>query len=359
VTSSIHQVLVGAAPGDAITEMARRLRAGLQSVGASEIYAFGIDAGTDPAIRPLQELPPPDGSSMLVYHSSYGRPEMTDLLARRRQRLVLVHHNVTPSKYFIEHDPAFAVGLEWARTELTHLRDRVALAIAVSEYNRRDLEALGYRDVRVVHAGLEPMRLLSEPSDHAFEALLARTFPGGFVLGVSQLLPHKRQDTLIGAMHLVQYVHQHDLGLALIGPARMAGFAHGLERFAESLRVRPCWIVGRATDRQLAAAYRMADVFVSTSEHEGLGIPPLEAMAFGVPAIVRGAGGVPEAVGSAGLVLPEEAGPELFAEAIVRIRSDRRLRDAVVGAGHRRAAAVSAEDSVGEVVSLISQVMAR
>lgn len=359
MTLSIHQVLVGAAPGDAITEMARHLRAGLRSVGESEIYAFGIDAGTDPVIRPLQELPPPDGSSVLVYHSSYGRPEITAVLARRRQRLVLVHHNVTPSKYFLEYDPAFAAGLEWARTELRHLRDRVVLAIADSEYNRSDLEALGYRDVRVVRAGLNLSRLLAEPPDRAFEAQLARTFPAGFVLGVSQLLPHKRQDTLIGAVHLVQYVHEHDLGLALIGPARMPGLALGLERFAERLRVRPCWIVGSVTDRQLAAAYRMADVFVSTSEHEGLGIPPLEAMAFGVPAIVRGVGGVPEAVGSGGLVLPEDAGPELFAEAIARIHSDRRLRDAVVGAGHRRVAAVSAEDSVGEFVSLISGVVAQ
>jgi glycosyltransferase involved in cell wall biosynthesis len=42
----------------------------------------------------------------------------------------------------------------------------------------------------------------------------------------------------------------------------------------------------------------MADVFVSTSEHEGLGIPPLEAMAFGLPAIASRAGAAGEIITS-------------------------------------------------------------
>ena len=58
-------------------------------------------------------------------------------------------------------------------------------------------------------------------------------------------------------------------------------------------------------------------MFASASVHEGLGIPPLEAMAFGVPAIVRDAGATVETVAGGALVLPFGAGPLMFAEAIL------------------------------------------
>jgi glycosyltransferase involved in cell wall biosynthesis len=357
VLRSIHQVLVGAAPGDAITEMARRLRTGLRELAPSEIYAFGIDPGTDPAVRPISELPEPQHGAVLVYHSSYGLPEITRILLHRRQPIVLVHHNVTPAKYFIDHDPRFAAGLEWARVELTHLRSRVALPVAVSDYNRLDLETLGYRDVRVIPAGVDPHRLMAQPSDPEFARMMASHVPGDFVIGVSQLLPHKRQDTLIAALHLVQHVHGLDLGLALVGPSRNAAFTDALRRFGAGLRVRNLWIVGRTTDRQLATVYRAASLFVSTSEHEGVGIPPLEAMAFGVPVIARAAGAVPDTMRGGGILLPEDAGPELFAEAIVRIHQEEALRQRLVHAGYERASAVGSADSVGDFVAMVSEVL--
>lgn len=353
----IHQVLVGAAPGDAITEMARRLRTGLRQLGPSEIYAFGIDKGTDPTIRPLHELPPADPRTVLVYHASYGLPAITDVLQKRRQSLVLVHHNVTPTEFFIEHDAQFASGLEWARTELSYLRDRVVLAVADSEYNRHDLEGLGFADVHVVAAGLQPHRLTALPSDASMARHVHERFPSGYVLCVSQLLPHKRQDTVLGAVHLLQTVHQSTLGVALVGPSRMANMRDSLQRFGERLRLRDFWLVGRTTDRELATLYRGARVLVSASEHEGIGISPLEAMSFGVPVVARGAGAVPDTVGSAAIVLPEHAGPELFAEAIARVERDEHLRRELVHRGYVRAQQMAAEQSVASFVELVRKVV--
>ena len=302
-------------------------------------------------------MPPADPRAVLVYHASYGLPALTELLLKRRQPIVLIHHNVTPSKYFIDHDPPFASGLEWARTELAHLRGRVVLAIADSPYNRGDLETLGYDDVHVIAAGLNPHRLIAQPSDPAFARQLAERCPGGYVLCVSQLLPHKRQDTVVAAMHLVQYVHELGLGLVLVGPSRMPALTKALQAFADGLRLRDFWLVGRTTDRQLATAYRGATVLVSASEHEGIGISPLEAMAFGVPVVARGAGAMPDTIAGGGVVLPEAAGPTLFAEAIARVASDADLRHTLVRRGYHRAAEMGAADSVEPFVRMIAQVM--
>ena len=78
-------------------------------------------------------------------------------------------------------------------------------------------------------------------------------------------------------------------------------------------------------------------MYVSTSDHEGFGVPLLEAMANDVPVIPYGSTAVPETMGGGGLVLPSKE-PTTVAAAVHRVVSDDGLRRAMVEAGHRRLA---------------------
>jgi glycosyltransferase involved in cell wall biosynthesis len=60
---------------------------------------------------------------------------------------------------------------------------------------------------------------------------------------------------------------------------------------------------GKISDAQIYAYYRAADVFLSASEHEGFGVPLVEAMAFDVPVIAYAATAVPETMGKAGILI--------------------------------------------------------
>ena len=53
----IHQVLVAASPGDAITNLALGTAPLLRRVGPSEIYAHHIAPELDDDVLPLRELP--------------------------------------------------------------------------------------------------------------------------------------------------------------------------------------------------------------------------------------------------------------------------------------------------------------
>ena len=53
-------------------------------------------------------------------------------------------------------------------------------------------------------------------------------------------------------------------------------------------------IIKPKSDKEIAATYQCADVFISTSWCEGFGLPPLEAMACGCAVICSDAGGVNE-----------------------------------------------------------------
>jgi len=349
----VHQLVTGAGAGDAITSMALTLRSHLRERGSSDLFARFIAPEMAAEVRPMSELGPGRSHDVLVYHASFGTPDVTRALLDRPERLVIVYHNITPWQLFLDVDPDLAARLHWGRHELQLLRDRCALVVAVSEFNRRDLEALGFVDVRVIPAGLQPDRLAHVPPDVAMARRLAELQPHGYVLAVSQLLPHKRIELLLHAMHLVQWCHELPIGLVVAGHQRMESYAAALHEVATRLQVGGVWFTGALTDAELASAYRGASLFATASAHEGLALPPLEAMSFGVPVVAIGAGALPETIGGAGLVLPENAGPMLVAEAIAEIATDPDRRDRMRIAGRERVEDVTAEDPADTFVQLL------
>jgi len=353
--TSVHQVIIGAGPGDAITQMALDIQADLGRRSTSNIFARFIDPAMATEVLALDHLPAGRPSDVIVYHSSFGDPEVTKTLLRRPEQLVLVYHNITPSAFFVEHDPSFAAGLEWGRHELMLLRDRVSLTIADSDFNANELLEMGFPEVHTIPAGLRPGRMTATVPSSSTLRDLDHTVTHPFVLNVSQLLPHKRQHVLIQATHVLQTIHAIDIGLVLVGASRSPVYTRALQELTRRLRVRHVWFAGRQPDAALATIYRRASVFASASMHEGLGIPPLEAMAFDVPTIVRDAAAVAETVGSGALVLPNDAGPLLFAEAIRRVIDDEALRSTLITRGASRLDELLATTGTDGLISLIEQ----
>lgn len=60
---------------------------------------------------------------------------------------------------------------------------------------------------------------------------------------------------------------------------------------------------GYIDDSDLAALYSGAEWFVYTSQYEGFGLPPLEAMQCGCPVITSNTSSLPEVVGNAGVMI--------------------------------------------------------
>lgn len=349
----VDQIVITASPGDAITSMALELRDAFRKRWRSDIYAKTVLPQLTGDVFDLADLPPTSRRNTLIYHSSYGEPAVTHTLLRRTERLVISYHNLTPPEYFMAWDAELARGVEWGRYELRLLADRAALTVADSTFNADDLAQYGYTDVEVLPAGIRPDRLLCLPTDLRLSEELHDRFPAGYVVVVAQMLPHKRIERVIEAVHLVRAVHEIDLGLVVVGSKRLPEYASALERHANWLHVDRRWFTGALTNQQLATVMRQASTFVSASEHEGLSLPPLEAMATGLPAVVHGAGAVPETVQDGALVLPEHAGSMLFAEAIAATLLDPTLRSLLILRGLEHVAIVRNRSSVDRLVQLI------
>jgi glycosyltransferase involved in cell wall biosynthesis len=332
----IHQIVVSASPGDAVTNAAFGLQQLLQRVGPSGLFARYIDPRLDGQVFPLsvyEACAHPD--DLLIYHVSIGEPEVVQFLLGRRERLVLVYHNITPAKYFATLDPAFAGLLACGRSELELLRDRADLALAVSAYNAAELESLGYEDVRVSPLPVDASALNGIEPDEATMAELAQ-LDGPIILYVGQLLPHKRPDLLLQAYHVLTTYLLPEAHLVLLGPGRNERYRRALMTMVAEMNLHRARIPGWVTVEQLAAHYRQAEVFATTSEHEGVCVPLLEAMSFDLPVLARAFGAIPETMGDAGLLLPAEADPFFIAEALAEILTSEALRSELSRRGRDR-----------------------
>jgi glycosyltransferase involved in cell wall biosynthesis len=339
----IHQVLVSASPGDAITNEAFELRQTLRQVCPSEIYARFYDPVLAGEVIPLGQFSrradsEPE-SDLIVFHASIGEPEVLAFLLERPERLVLKYHNISPADAFRDYDPAFAGLLEAGRDELAALAAHTTLALADSQFNAGELDALGYRDVRVAPLIIDLDRIRGTEPDWGTDNHLRTQLHGPVLLSVGQLLPHKRPNLMIQAYHVLVTYLVPDAHLIMVGTPRLPRYFQTLQLMVSELNLPGAWLTGAVTDAQLAAFFRHADVFVTASEHEGFCAPLAEAMTMDLPIIARDFAAVPETLGGAGLLLPADDDPLLLAEAMAEMLSNDELRKQCVDAGRRRAEA--------------------
>ena len=356
----VHQVLVTATPGDAITNSALELRDLLRRLGDSHVFARYIHPDVADEIVPLREYDRRRAThhhdDVILFHASIGEPNVYSFISERPERLVLVYHNISPSKPFLPYDPAFAGLLEAGRQELAALKDRVVMALADSQYNADELLALGYRDVRVSRLiiDIERMRRI-EPDPQVTEWLTA--IEGPVLLFVAQILPHKRPDLLLKAFHVLVTYLKPEAHLLIVGANRLPAYAHALEEFRRELNLGAASFRGSLDDGAWAAHYRRADVFVTASEHEGFLVPIVESMAFDLPIVARAHGAIPETMGDAGVLLPPEEDPVLMAEAVGEVLDNAALRDELVQRGRQRLEAFHPEKARAEVLEHLLSVL--
>lgn len=334
----IDQVVPSLGRRDAVGVHVLHLRELLRSRGYhSDIWVQGVFPELRHEARLMADLPGahrPD--TWWLYHLAVGSP-LADRLAARREPLLLDYHNVTPAPLLGHWLPWATESAELGERQVRSLAPRTAFAVADSGWNELDLRAAGYRHTAVApplfDAGAVP------PDPAALAARRAERRPGQVDwLFVGRLAPNKAQHDLVKALVCAERFLGMRCRLHLVGTGLGERYPSAVRQLARRAGVGDrVQLVGMVDDGVLAAYYATADVFVSASDHEGFGIPLVEAMAAGVPVVAVDAGAVAETVAGGGLVVPDKA-PLALATAVHRVVTDEGLRRRLVDAGHRRAA---------------------
>jgi glycosyltransferase involved in cell wall biosynthesis len=260
---------------------------------------------------------------VLLYQAASVSGGIVDFLIERREPKVISYHNLTPARYYQPYEPATAAGLEHASRELQRLAQRVRVAMAASEFNAADLRAMGVEDVCVVPPYLGP-GLHASPDVAALAALEAgRT--GIELLFVGRIVPNKAHQHLVRMMAAMRAAIDPGARLHVVGPPGPETYRRVLVGLVERLVPGGVIFSGAVSDAELAAHYRHADAFVCLSEHEGFGVPLVEAMRAELPIVAYDAGAVGETLGGAGVLL-RTVDPRTVAEVVARVAGDEVLR---------------------------------
>lgn len=319
---TIHQFAISVSLGDGISNGMMLTRKLLRQAGVkSEIYCIDPKPEVAGDVLCMDDYVPGSANALLVHHG-IGNP-VESWLRELPERKFMVFHNITPSGLFpADHpiQPMLAHG--WQQVD--SWKDWLTGSIAVSRQNLQELLDRGYRQDNTVEIPLLVDLERLEPA-----AVEAHDRPRPFtLLFVGRIMPHKNQLALVEAFGQLLHRTQVPLQLLLVGGFTVKDYQARIEQRIEELGIGAfVTLTGKVDDDTLNALYNRSDLFVSLSQHEGFGMPLIEAMAHGLPVLAYNApySNVAHTLGNAGLLLDND-NPYEVAAAITQLLENPALR---------------------------------
>lgn len=323
--------------GDAIGNNARILkRFFLSSRVRTEIFYLDADPDTRSEGLPVGELDDwlleKDDTIVILHYALPSR--LNDIFRRIPACRILVYHNITPPEFLRGYPHLQHLALE-GRRQLAALRDVPNFCVADSEFNRLELENLGFQETREI-----PILMDFTAYDQTPCPVISRMFPGEDIINflfVGRITPSKCQHDVIRFYgYFKRYVNPR-CRLILVG--KHAGFDRYLRqcrKLADQLKLGDIHFTGKVTHAELLAYYRLADVFISMSEHEGFGVPLVEAMHMDVPVMAFSAAAVPYTMSGGGIVFHRKDNMIILSELAQILTEDNSIRTGLIDSQRMR-----------------------
>ena len=353
----IHQILATLGYGDAIGHEVLGIQRVLRAAGyESEIFVETADWRLEPLTRDFRELVDfshPD--NLLIHHFSIGSKASRTAFALP-DRMALIYHNITPPEYFVGVHRTLARECFHGRRELRAYADRCDLALGDSEFNRQELEALGFPRTAVLPVIPDLSHL-----DRAPDWLVAQDFDDDWtnILFVGRVIANKRIENLIRYFHAYHTLINPRSRLLVVGA--QSGFKRylaSLLQLTATLDASHVHFIGHVSDEELVAFYEIADLFLCASEHEGFCVPLVEAFYKQVPVLAYAATAVPSTMDGAG-VLYDEKDPVYVAALMDGILSNPDLQDRIVEGQLAAVERLRAKDFAGTLHGFVDQILSR
>ena len=352
----IHQVLATLGYGDAIGHEVLGIQRVLRAAGYdSEIFVETADSRLEPLTRDFRELVDFSHSdNLLLHHFSLGSKASRTAFALP-DRMALIYHNITPPEYFVGVHRTLARQCFRGRRELEAYADRCDLALGDSEYNRQDLEALGFPRTAVLPVVPDFSHLDRTPN-----WLVAQDFDDDWtnILFVGRVIANKKIENLIRYFHAYHAFANPRSRLLIVGA--QGGFERylaSLHHLTATLGASHVHFIGHVSDEELVAFYEIADLFLCASEHEGFCVPLVEAFYEQVPVLAYAATAVPSTMDGAG-VLFEDTDPVHVAALMDGILSNPDLQDRIVEEQLAAVERLRAKDFAGTLLGFVDQILA-
>lgn len=243
---------------------------------------------------------------------------------------IVFFQNITPEHFFRGHDNQTA---DLVRQGLNQrplcaqfdviMANSVATAAALCEGLPPEAAA-AIDPTRIIHC---PPVIGTDRWDDILPAETKASDKSRLILFVGRLVPHKGIDDLIDGFMLLAK-DDPIVRLAIVGGPAYSPYALTLKQRVAELDAS---IVSRITfhhdisEAALKALYHEAEACASMSQHEGFGVPLLDAMFFNKPLVIRAEAGMEETAGGAAIVV-RDTSPEQVSKALTASLYDEQVR---------------------------------
>lgn len=351
----VHQVLATFGYGDAIGNEVIGIQRVLRAAGyESDIFVEAADHRLESMTRDYRELVDVSHPDNLLFHHFSLASKASRLAYALPDRMALIYHNITPPEFFVGLHRSLSSECFRGRRELRAYVDRCDLALGDSEFNRQDLEALGFTRTAVLpvvpdfsHLDGNADRRVADQFDDAWTNILF----------VGRTVPNKKLDDVIRFFHAYHKFYNPHSRLFLIGAQ------HGLDRYTVALHELAATLgndhvhfVGQVSNDELAAFYEIADLFLCASEHEGFCVPLVEAFYKQIPVLAYAAAAVPATMDGAG-VLYTDKDPSHVAALMDIIVSNYQVQEAVVRGQLAAIDRLRARDFAGTLLGFVDKIL--
>lgn len=301
----IHQFATSLTYGDAISDEMLEIQSVLRENSyESEIFVRFFEprmAGYMRDFREYKKYSSPN--NIVIFHFSIGSP-VSKMFFRIPDKKILIYHNITPYDFFLDYQRILTRECYKGRLEIKLFADKVDLALGDSEFNRKELEQAGYPET-----GVLPLLLNFSKFDREDHPVVRQVYSNRkrTLLFVGRIIPNKKFEDIIKAFYFYRKHFNHESQLVLAGDYRgMERYYAALQNLVDRLDVKDVYFTGHIDFSELAAFFKLADVYLSMSEHEGFGVPLLEAFYNQKPVVAYSAGAVEETMNGGGILLREK-----------------------------------------------------
>jgi len=328
-SGEIHQILHGMYLTDAIANDAFEIQKVLRSFGyKSDIFANMDYVCLECKNRVYDYEKYKDYSSpnnILIYHyATYS--VVTDFVLNLPDKIILRYHNVTPHSYFELFNSNLKAEMKKGKDDVLRLREKVVLTIAVSEFNSLDLKVLGFSKIFVL-----PIVIDFERFNQEYSKEVLNKFQDEFinVIFVGRIAPNKKYEDLLKIFYYFNEINPNSR-LILVGSYNFSiEYYHYLQNIIRFLDLSNVIFTGTVPLSELISYYKVSDLFLCMSEHEGFCIPIVEAMYFGIPIIAYNSTGIPYTLKGSGVLIYKKKFQET-AELMDIVIKDESIREKIV-----------------------------
>jgi len=352
---AVHQVLATLGYGDAIGHEVLGIQRVLRAAGyESDIFVETADPRLESLTRHYRELVDathPD--NLLLHHFSIGSRASRTAYALP-DRMALIYHNITPPEYFAAVHRTLARQCFRGRREIHAYVERCDLALGDSEFNREDLELLGFPRTDVLPV-VPDLSHLDDPADW----MVVRQFDDDWtnILFVGRVIANKKIEDVIRSFHAYHTRFNPRSRLIIAGVFNLfERYFAALAHLVAELGLQHVHFAGHVSDAELIAYYEVADLFLCASEHEGFCVPLIEAFYKQVPVLAYAATAVPATMDGGG-VLYDTKDPLHVAALMDAVLSSPDLQDAIVEAQLDAVDRLQAKDFDGTLLRFVEQIL--